>query len=218
MTALSHTHQAFLTDVFARNRVLYGGFVMEDDSAKSDDSGKEAKAEDKADASKSKDSDASGGDEPLGEAGARALRAEREARKTLETELSNLKKGLASALGVADESGKDDGADAVARVQQQIADMQRENRILALANKHQITDEVDLEILSSAKDEESMKRLAERLAPAKDEGDATSRRPKPDRSQGGGETRSGKTGGGGSVAEVMAERRAAREASKSNSN
>lgn len=152
------------------------------------------------------------GDKPLGPGGEKALKSEREARKALETELGDLKKGLAAALGLGADD-KDNDGDELAKIQLQIASMQHENTVLAVANEHRITDKADLEILTSIKDVEAMKKLAERLAPAEEERDAKSRRPKPDRGQGGGGSDSGPAGGK-SVAQVMADRRAAREAKK----
>lgn len=209
-TVLSPRDAAWLTETFARNAARFGGWSMEADDDKGSDGGDKPADDQKLDGAGGGDkpADKGGDDKPLGEKGERALRAEREERKKLEGELSDLKKGLASALGLGEQE-KEDGADALAKIQERLDAMQHENAVLAAANEHRITNKDDLALLESTKDVGAMKRLAERLAPAQDEGDATSRRPKPDRSQGGGGSGSGKTGG--SVADVMAQRRAARE-------
>lgn len=211
-TTLSPRDAAWLADTFARNRAIFGGWSMEgaddkpepDDAPKDDKPNPDQKPDDKPAGKGKRD------DEPLGDGGKRALEAERTARKALEGQLADLKKGLLSALG-GDADKSDDDGDAVAKIQQRLDDMQRENAILALANKHRITDEGDLALLAAIKDPEEMKKLAERLAPAEEERTATGRRPKPDRSQGGGGSDSGQSGAK-SVAQVMADRRAAREA------
>lgn len=126
------------------------------------------------------------GDEPLGEPGKKALESEREARKEAESQLTALRKefdtfrsALTEAVGI--KPGKGDETDAITQVQQQLAQMQRENAVLALATQHGITDKDDLDLLRSAKDEPAMSKLAGRLA-AKAETPGT---PKPDTTQGG---------------------------------
>lgn len=164
-----------------------------------------------------------GADGALGEGGKKAIEAERIARKAAEDQAKSLKgefdgfkSALAEALGIKPKEGEK-GEDALTAVQQQLAAMQHESSVLKLANEHKITDPKDMEILATAKDADSMKKLAERLAPNKEERDATSRkRPRPDRAQGG-DGQSSSRSSAGSVAAVMAERRAAREA-KGNTN
>lgn len=204
---LSSRDAKWLADTLARNAARFGGWSMElDDDG--DKGGDDKPADDKKPEDKpSGKPEDKGGDKPLGENGEKALKAEREERKKLEAELADLKKGLAAIAGVKDDDKNNDG-DTLAQIQQQIVEMQREKDILALANKHRITDEDDLALLAATSDEEARKKLAERLAPAEEERDAKSRRPKPDRSQAGGG--SDGTSGGKSVAQVMADRRAAR--------
>lgn len=127
-------------------------------------------------------------EEPLGEAGKKALEAERDARKKAEGDLANLRKDfdgfkteLSKAFGIQPATG--DGADAVSQLQQQLNAMQRETAVYRLAAQHEITDEDDLELLKSATDEAAMTKLAGRLAAAKA---ATPGTPKPDATQGGG--------------------------------
>lgn len=187
-TNLTPDAAAWLAETLRRNRATYGGLRMQadgDDGAGGDDKPKD---------------DPAGGDEgddkPLGAAGEKALKAEREANKAMRARLDQLEQGdkdfkttLAAALGIkADGDEGDQQADLLASVQEQIKGMQREAAVLKLANAHQITDEADLELLASAKDDEAMKRLAERLAPTADEGkeEKGKRQPKPDRTQGGG--------------------------------
>lgn len=125
-------------------------------------------------------------DEPLGEPGKKALEAERDARKNAESQLAALrgefdtfKTGLTEALGVKPKKGDD--ADALTQVQEQLARMQRDNSVLALANEHKITDKEDLDLLRSTTDEQARIKLATRLAAKADETPGT---PKPDTTQG----------------------------------
>lgn len=67
-------------------------------------------------------------------------------------------------------------------MQNQLNNMQRDTAIYRLAAQHGITDEDDLDLLRSAKDEAAMTKFAERLA-AKATATGT---PKPDTTQGGG--------------------------------
>lgn len=127
-------------------------------------------------------------DAPLGDAGKKALEAERDARKKAEGDLAALRKDfdgfkteLSKAFGIQPATG--DGADAVTQLQQQLNAMQRETAVYRLAAQHEITDEDDLELLKSATDEAAMTKLAGRLAAAKA---ATPGTPKPDATQGGG--------------------------------
>ena len=178
----------WLSDVFARNRALYGGLRMEEGS---EGDGGEPADGDKQDEGKPDDKPSG----ELGENGKKALDAERDARKAaedqvkaLKTEFDGFKSALTDAFGIKAKDG--DGADALAAVQQQLAAMQHESAVLKLANEHKITDAKDLEILATAKDSDSMKTLAERLAPAEQEQDGGGKprppRPKVDKAQGGG--------------------------------
>lgn len=227
---LSPRDAAWLAGTIARNQARFAGWSMDASDNTGDASDKttsetDLSAEDQAKAGRQRALErsqqvkakiAGAGDKPLGENGEKALKAERDARKALEGELSDLKKGLAAALGLGGDDDKPDDGDTLAQIQQQIADIKREKDVLALANKHRITDEGDLALLAATSDQEARKKLAERLAPAEEERDAKSRRPKPDRSQGGGGSDSGQSGGK-SVAQVIADRRAAR-AAKATSN
>ncbi len=217
---LTPAQAAWLDATMARNTGLYGGFTMKDDGG--DGGGDGGSGGDAGDGDKGgdagKDDEKSGADksgkddEKLGDAGLRALESERKARKDLKAELDTLKTGLASALGIKNDA-EDDGDDKalLEQIQQQINGMQREAAVLTIANTHKITDTDDLALLRSAKDEDHMKKLAERLAPAEgDTGAKPGRRPRPDPSQGGGDGGSNSSRGG-SVAEVMAARRAERE-------
>lgn len=123
--------------------------------------------------------------EPLGEPGKKALEAEREARKQAETQLAALrtdfegfKASLSEAFGVKPATG--DNSDALQQMQEQVNTMQRNAAVYRLAAENSITDEGDLELLRSAKDEAAMTKLAGRLA-AKADPTGT---PKPDTTQG----------------------------------
>lgn len=173
---LSPRDAAWLTETIARNRSLFGGFSME-----ADPSGTDSKPDaDKADPGKK--------DEPLGDAGKKALEDERTARKQAESDLKALrsefdgfKTSLSEAFGV--KSAKGDDGDAIKQVQDQLASMQREAAVYRIAAQHKITDDGDLELLKSAKDEQAMNKLGERLA-AKAEDDKKPGTPKPDATQG----------------------------------
>lgn len=165
------THDAeWLSRTFARNAEKFGGWSMElIDPPKPADPPKP--------------------DEPLGDAGKKALDAEREARKkaegdlaTLRTDFDAFRTTLAEATGVKPAKG-DDGSEVLKQVQDTLAQIQRENVVLALANEHKITEADDLAILrGSTADADGMSALAKRLAPSEDA--AKPGTPKPDKTQG----------------------------------
>lgn len=210
--ALPPEQSSWLASTIERNR-KYAGMRMMADEPKPDD---DPKPDDPP-----KD-DPKPDDDKLGEGGKKALEAERtrakaaeDAARALKGEFDGFKDAMSEFLGIKPKSD-DDGADALVAIKEQVAAMQRESAVLKLANAHQITDEGDLTILASATDAEQMKKLAERLAPKEQDRDATSRRPKPDRTQGGGDGNNSQSRGG-SVSQVMADRAAAR-AAKTTSN
>lgn len=210
LRGLDPSNPATIQALIDFHRETFGGWVMEgeegdkpDEGAdKSDDKGGEAKDDKKSD------------DKPLGPNGEKALKAEREAREAIERQLNQLKSGLASALGVDQKDAKSSTDDVLASVQQQLAAMQHDNLVLSVANSHQITDEDDLALLRTIKDGDALRRLAARLKPSETSGgdDAQQKRrvPTADHSQGRGDGSNG--GRPGSVAQVMAERAAARAA------
>lgn len=123
----------------------------------------------------------------LGDAGKKAIDTEREARKAaeartkeLEAEFGAMKTALAEAFGVKpDPKNKD--ADVLATIQQQLAGLQRDNTVLALANEHQITDKDDINLLRESRLEgDALAAMATRLKPAENKPGT----PKPDASQG----------------------------------
>jgi hypothetical protein len=170
-TLLSPRDAAWLTEAFARNRSAFAGFQMMADPP----------------------ADPPEGDDPDdGKGGKSAVLAdlakERKARQALEDqvkELAPLKEqmeALAAAFGVKPAEG-DKAADTLSTMQAQIAQMQRDNAVLAAASLHGITDQADLDLLkSSALEGDALAAMAERLKPAGDDGKPT---PKPDLSQGG---------------------------------
>lgn len=174
---LSPRDAAWLANTMQKRRSQFAGWRMEADPAPAD-----APPADPAPSSADKD-----GDEPLGEGGKKALDAERDARKAAEGQLSALrgefdafKTALTEAVGVKPEKGKE--GDPLTQVQQQLAQMQRENAVFRIAAEHSITDKDDLDLLRSATDEQAMSKLAGRLAEKAAETPGT---PKPDATQGG---------------------------------
>lgn len=110
------------------------------------------------------------------------LAEERAKRKELQAridEFETFRSTLTEALGI---KSKDNGGDALTQVQEQLAQMQRDNSVLALANEHSITNKDDLDLLRSTADDEARARLAARLAAKSDDTPGT---PKPDATQGG---------------------------------
>lgn len=130
--------------------------------------------------------------------------------RDLETKLNTLRDGLKSALGVEDK--KVDVADLVGSLKDQLDQLTHSNLVNEVARRHKLDDEDDIALLRSATDADVMDKLGARLAKA-----ATTEQtkpgkpgtPKPDLSQG-----KGGDGAGAkptSVAQVMADRQAARE-------
>lgn len=184
------------------HREAFGGYQMveDGDADATDDKGGDGNAPEDQDDNLN-----------LGEAGKRAIRIERDARKDLERQFAEVKSSLAEALGIKTKDAKSE--DVVAELQKQIQDMQHDNLVFRVVTdpKHQITDEGDLELVKACKDEETMRRLATRLAKKADDtssGTAQGRRfPRQDPNQGRG---GGTEGRPTSVAAVRAERKAAR--------
>ena len=175
---LTPQHAAWLAETIERNRARFGGMRMMADDPNPKPDPKKAD-EPKPDESK------------LGDAGQRAIQAEREARKkaeqdlaSLRTEFDGFKTSLTEAFGVKPDKDKDDN-ETLATIQQQLADMRGESEVLRLANEHSITDKDDLELLSSAKDSEARSKLAVRLAAKADDTDPKKKPgPRPDLTQG----------------------------------
>lgn len=173
-TILSPRDAAWLAKTMQTRRDQFAGWRMEADPAADPADSPPADADAKA-------------DEPLGEGGKKALDAERDARKAAESQLSTLrnefdafKTALTEAVGVKPKKGEE--GDALTQVQQQLAQMQRENAVFRVAAEHGISDKDDLDLLRSATDEQAMSKLAGRLAA---KADATPGTPKPDATQGG---------------------------------
>jgi hypothetical protein len=123
------------------------------------------------------------GDQPLGDGGKKALEAEREARKELERQLSQMRDGLAQVFGQKPD-GKASTDDVLHRLTEQVGTMQHDNTVYRLASEHGITDKDDIDLLRSAKDEDAMARLATRLAAKAGDGGTAPGTPKPDLTQG----------------------------------
>jgi hypothetical protein len=162
-----------------------------DGDPKSGEAGK-AQGEGQAGTDGAKQDAGSEKDTPLGDGGLKALQTERDARKTLEKQIQDIQQAqqsqmaaLAKAFGLTEKESKD--TDIVATLQAQVAQMQHSAAVYRVAAENSITDKDDLELLKSAKDEETMVRLAARFAvSAKEEGEQKPGKPKPDRSAGSG--------------------------------
>ena len=125
------------------------------------------------------------GDEPLGDGGKRALEAEREARRALEGQVTQMREAFATALGTKPDK-KASVEDMVSQLQEQFSTMQRATLVSAIARENEITKADDIALIEDAATEEGMRRIAARLKAAAESAPGT---PKPDRSQGGtGET------------------------------
>lgn len=118
------------------------------------------------------------------------LATERDKRQELEQQVQTLTKAqqaqtdaLAKAFGIKPEETSDTSALAaqVTTLQEQFAQTQHQNAVLSVANEHGITDKDDLTLLTSVKDEATMRTLAARIQKASE----TPGTPKPDRTQGG---------------------------------
>ena len=128
--------------------------------------------------------------QPLGESGLKALHAERDARKVLEAEVSNLRKGLAALAGTT----TDAKSDPIEALTQRLADMQdridkadHARQVADVARDAGITDAKDIELLGMATDEATLQRLVERLTPQAGQiaTQGVPRAPQPDPTQGG---------------------------------
>ena len=208
---------AELAEIISTHQALFGGFTMVADPADADNGaeGGDDGADKGADDAGKSDKDAKS--EELGAGGTAALKAERAARKALEkqlTELSGVKATLEAMKAAM--AGKVEGKpeDAVKELAQQVDDLKRQALVERVAREHKITSDEDVELLSAMRSEEELRALAVRLKPSDDAGDGKDDKkgggkPRPDasRGQGGGDSAASK-----SVAEIQAERRAAREA------
>lgn len=143
------------------------------------------------DAGQGKPTGSDDADKPLGEGGVKALQAERDARKALEQQVAQMQQSqqqqmaaIAQAFGVKPPASDDDGTQLISTLQEQVAEMQRTNLLATVAREHEITAADDIALISEAKSEDGMRRIAARLQAATATNDAPGT-PKPDRTQGG---------------------------------
>jgi hypothetical protein len=117
--------------------------------------------------------------------------AQQKVNRDLEGKLNGLRDtqqaqsdALAKALGLKPEETSDVQALAsqVQALQAQFAETQHDNQVLLVAKEHGITEQSDLDLLKSVKDETTMRTLAARIAAASPGVPGT---PQPDLSQGG---------------------------------
>ena len=205
---LSAKDRDFLESAFARNQARFGGYTMKADPDPDPKDPKDGGNQTEDPAPKDDPDE----DKPLGPNGEKALKSERDARKAVAAELATLKQGLAAALGGNEDGGKPSTDDALAAITSQLADMKHENTVLALANQHKITDPGDIDLLRATRDGDALAKLAARLATPTPTGGNDGGKPKPDPTQGGDRKPHGKPT---SVAQVIADRRAARAAKTS---
>jgi len=195
-------------DVLAFHHRIFGPSVMEADAGDdvagdADENGNPTSAD--ADDGVSQDMESASDDEETSKDDLKSrFEAQQKVNRDLERKFNQLRNGLKSALGVEDRKS--------ASPEDLIAEFEKQLQVERVARRHNITDESDLAFLQSAKDSDAMEALAKRLAPATDDDSGTDKKkagPRPDPSQG-----RGGAGNGArptSVAQVMADRRAARE-------
>lgn len=134
--------------------------------------------------------------------------AQQKVNRDLEAKLNALRDGLKSALGVDDK--KADIGDLVSGLKDQLDTLTHNNRVNETARRHGLMDKDDIALLGSTKDPDVMDKLGARLAKAAENvKPGKPGTPKPDPSQGKGG--SGEVARPTSVAQVMADRQAARE-------
>jgi hypothetical protein len=119
-------------------------------------------------------------DEPLGEAGVKALQQEREARKAAE-KLAAENAARIKEFEDRDKSELDKLTEGKAAAEKEAVDARREALRYRIAAKHQITDE-DAETFLTGGDEDSITKQAERLVALR--GEAKPSTPRPDPTQG----------------------------------
>lgn len=174
-TTLSPRDAAWLNETFARNSARFAGWKMMADPDPKTDPVVDPKTDPKSD----------GAGSPA--AVLADLAKERKARQALEAQVAELAPlkdqmvALAAVFGVKADPKAEDGQ-VLADIKAQVASLQRDNAVLALANAHGITDAADLNMLkASALEGEALDGLAQRLKPTAVDPKST---PKPDLSQG----------------------------------
>ncbi len=142
------------------------------------------------------------------------LAGERRKRQELEQTVAQLRSGLTQALGIDEKDAeKGDLTSVVATLTEQVAEMATRTAVERLARQHGITADDDIDLLMSVTDETARARMAARIAPGPSEdpkGGAKTPRPDPSQGKGGNDGAVRPT----SVAQVMADLRAAREGAK----
>lgn len=109
------------------------------------------------------------------------LNREREARKALEGQVSQMRDAFAQALGMKPDA-KADVEQIVGDFKKRLDAMQHETNVERVARVNGITDDDDLALLRATRDEDQMTKLAVRLKAASEP--AAPGTPKPDRTQG----------------------------------
>lgn len=183
-----------LRQIIDTHRALFGGFTMLADNNSAPEAPKEPSDGSKAPEAPKDDDKADKADEKLGDSGLRALQRERDGRKALEQQMSELKRGLAAIAGA---ETPDPTKVTVEDVAAQMQHMQHELAVERAARSHGITAEDDIKLLVATTSEDQLNALAARLAPADHTGSdgAKPRGPKPDPSigRGGGDYNKGGT-------------------------
>lgn len=122
-------------------------------------------------------------DKPLGPNGEKALQAERDARKQLESQLTAITQRLNALAGATDGAKPDDP---VAALNNRLSSLERNLQVASVARDNGITDPGDIRLLESATDDETLNLLVARLkatAPQPDNSKLPA--PRPDLTQGG---------------------------------
>jgi hypothetical protein len=95
----------------------------------------------------------------LGDAGKRAIKAERDRAESAERKFKDQQAAIAKALGIE----QDKGEDIVSNLQQRLSAMEKTNLVNEVARRHGITEDDDIALLRNQPDEQGMALLASRL-------------------------------------------------------
>jgi hypothetical protein len=185
MPKVTNPMPAELAEIIATHRDLFGGFTMMAEDGASTEPVVSGQPNPTPAATAAKVDE-----QQLGDGGQKALKSERDARKSAEQQVADLRaqvdalKPLQEQMTrLSDAFGAPKGAsteDVVGQLQSQLAELRHDNLVNAIARDHRIVDAADIELLKTASDEASMTKLATRLNPEPGKPGT----PKPDLTQG----------------------------------